>query len=888
MSDIKDFVIEDGVLKKYTGNGGDVMIPEGVTRIDGVRELWFKVGVFSGCSTLTSVVIPEGVESIKDSAFEGCTGLTSVTISESVTEIGNNAFKDCSSLKIVYYTGSLESWVTMDKGKWSDTPLRNGAVLYCNGELVQDVVIPEGVTYIGRNAFSGCGDLTSVAIPKGVKGIGNNAFFGCSALTSVAIPEGVTSIGDSAFSGCYGLTSVVIPESVRSIGEWAFSSCSGLTSLVIPENVTRIGGYAFSRCSGLTCVTIPKSVPNITEHAFHDCSSLKSVTIQDGVKSIWECSFSGCISLTDVVIPESVKSIGHNAFDGCQSLKSVMCPKGITSIGPAVFANCQELKLVVFKYAFSGDALKKLFEINPSLQGKAVFPGLLCSDVPVSVRKATAVRTADAIIQGLEMPENIYKSYLKYIVAHKEEWFVDPSEKNGPAIRLLMKEKQIKITEIDDLIDRVSKLKAPELLNQLMAYQTENFKAEDYDQQTEKEFRQMEKDAELRSDTTSQKYINKMWTAGRKEPLVKSFKDAGKTVVFPKRVGSTDVMGIADGFEFRGEDNARDLVEEVIIPESYTYIGAEAFLGCSNLIRITLPGSITEIAQSAFCGCKSLTSMTIPDSVTEIEKEAFAKCTGLTSVTIPESVTKIGRWAFKGCTNLTSVVIPGSVMEIDLGAFEGCTSLTSVTIPKSVGMIGGCAFKGCSGLTNIIIPFGVRDISFSAFEGCKKIRTLDLPITVNSVGEHAFAQSGIKALVIRNPRLNLKDSNCLKGCRNYTIYAPEGSLASQYIPERTLPLSALEASLEEKKSPLVGKAPEGILAGLTFVVTGDMETWPDRADLKTFIESSGGRLTGSISGKTDYLIANDQSSGTTKLQKARQLGVKIIDEEAFLKMAGLK
>ena len=72
------------------------------------------------------------------------------------------------------------------------------------------------------------------------------------------------------------------------------------------------------------------------------------------------------------------------------------------------------------------------------------------------------------------------------------------------------------------------------------------------------------------------------------------------------------------------------------------------------------------------------------------------------------------------------------------------------------------------------------------------------------------------------------------------------------------------------------------------MVTGDMKTWPDRADLKGFIENAGGRLTGSISGKTSYLIANDPDSGTTKITKARQLGVQIIDEEAFLKLAGVK
>ena len=363
---------------------------------------------FNGYIMLTSVTITNSGANIGERAFYDCTNLTSITFPSSVTSIGENAFYNCNNLNKVNYTGSIAQWCGID---FYEQPLDMAHNLYIDNNLVTDLVIPDGVTNIKMNAFSGASCLRSVTISNSVESIGDWAFWACSGLTSVTIPSSVTNIGNQAFQNCSGLTSLTISNSVPSIsiGAGAFAYCTGLTTvnfnaanctgygssnypvfgncnssatLNIGNNVTRIPSSLFSYWPGLARVNIPNSVTSIDENAFYNCNGMNRVNytgsiaqwcridfygqpldyahnlyvnnslvtnlvIPEEVTAIKMNAFSGASCLRSVTISNSVESIENWAFWECSGLTGITIPSSVTSIGIQAFQNCSNLTSAV-------------------------------------------------------------------------------------------------------------------------------------------------------------------------------------------------------------------------------------------------------------------------------------------------------------------------------------------------------------------------------------------------------------------------------------------------------------------------------------------------------------------------------------------------------------
>ena len=296
--------------------------------------------------------------------------------------------------------------------------IENGVLVdYTSEKGVTDVVIPDGVTKIGREAFVFCDSLTSVTIPGSVTEIGWNAFKGCSSLTSVTIPDSVTKIGSFAFSDCSSLTSVTIPDNVTEIGGYSFYGCSSLTSVSIPNSVTQIGYRAFYGCSSLTSVSIPNSVTQIGENAFSRTPFLENDSREFVVygKVLYQYNRRQ----TNVIIPYDITTIGYRAFYKCSSLTSVTIPDGVTKIGYGAFDGCNSLKNIsIFGYTVDNTQWNR-----EKVTVEGIISMLISKDYSVKMDHPTKYQFVAQVFIKDAKPEA--EAYIKKNIAKILPYFID-------------------------------------------------------------------------------------------------------------------------------------------------------------------------------------------------------------------------------------------------------------------------------------------------------------------------------------------------------------------------------------------------------------------------------------------------------------------------------
>ncbi len=357
-----DFIIENGILKEYTGSGVEVVVPEGVTTI--------ATAAFQDHYDMESIHIPPSLKCCEEAAFEGCDNLRRVYITDLSAWLEIDFAGECEMFGIaVERTNPL----TRALRQTSEGMQTTDVDLYVNGERLTELVIPEGVTAIKQKTFKGWSALRRVWLPEGVVAIGAQAFWGCGNLEHIHFPASLRRVEDAAFGASYENVDHITVD-IADVGVWVQSdfrqSLGGKTAttllvngepathLVIPEGVTYINAYRMMIYQNIKSVTIPRSVKKIVGHAFSfgkldihisDLSAwleidfdkawgtwkfesytlylnrapLTALVVPEGTTEVKKGPFVHCKGLTSVVIPSSLKRCDADAFLGCESLEAV-------------------------------------------------------------------------------------------------------------------------------------------------------------------------------------------------------------------------------------------------------------------------------------------------------------------------------------------------------------------------------------------------------------------------------------------------------------------------------------------------------------------------------------------------------------------------------------
>ena len=616
-----------------------VTIPNSVTTIGAYA--------FYNCTGLTSVTIPNSVTSIRTYAFYNCTGFKEIySLAETPATIYSDTFNDYSATlyvpagakaayqaanywknftNIVEMTEEVDSKIDLGAcgenlncvfdnatntlyitgtGKMTNYSSFTSVPWYDYLETITSVVIGDGVTSIGNNAFRGCTGLTSVTIPNSVTTIGNWTFYNCSGLTSVTIPNSVTSIGHSAFSGCSGLTSITIPNSVTTIESFAFNNCSMLkvvynnSSLNITKGSSSNGYVAYYALAVITdenrddydlqgdyLFSTIDGTPTLLAYIGTNAEITLPENYNGNNYVVGEKAFYDCTSITSIEIPGSVTSIGSNAFYNCSGLISIEIPGSVTSIGSNALYNCSGLTSITISSVNTVyDSRNNCNAIIETATNKLI----------VGCNNATIPNSVTSI-----------ESHAFYNCSGLTSVTIPNS-----------------VTSIGSYAFKYcSGLTSVTIPNSVTSIGSSAF--------------------EDCSNLTSVTMGNGVTSIGRN-----AFSRTGWYKNQPN--GLLYLDGWLLGYKSLQPTGA------LTINEGTKGIADNAFLNCTGLTSVTIPNSVTNIGFYAFDSCTGLTSVTIGNSA-NIERYAFYACTALTSVTIGNSVTTIENYAFYGCTGLKEI-----------------------------------------------------------------------------------------------------------------------------------------------------------------------------------------------------------------------------------------
>lgn len=712
----------------------------------------------------------EVVELGYDVTFAGNTNLTSVTIEMPLTQIPESFFMKCTKLS--------------------------------------SIKLPEGVSFIGRGAFSYCESITSLDfLPKSVNRIGYEAFCGCTGLTEIVIQKGVDYYSD-AFDGCSGVASVII-EAVESnvfIGNGGFTSlksvqiedCDAPLYVSLPDDapieelyIGRNVGLGFNK-TNLKTVTFGEKVTYVPEGMFDGASALSSVNWGNNIKWIGDRAFYGA-NLVDLSLPANVDSLATGAFAGNHVLATVKLPSSLRYLA----GNC-----------FKGSVISEI-ELPESL---VYFGGLQDCDslkrvaIPDGVREIGALgfsscKTLREVVIGKNVEcigESLFENSKKvqdiYYNGTLSDWCkIDMGNQSYESFgkNFYVKTDAGSYSAITDLVipDDIEVVKT----NTFSGLQSFN-------------------------SVTIPSHVRKIDEYAFGGCDMKTLYVNADSVAYRAFYGCNNMQTVTLGTNVKTlEMSALEAMYRATVYEGDMKSWMNLPKGGLDCGELTIDGelivdfspeqySINEIPAATFKGCTSLKTVNLPYGVKEIGGMAFFECNNLTEVTA-KGVTKIGVYAFAYCDNLSKANMflgnatrgsDSEAIHIGASAFSGCTKLGEIVLPDNIAYIGSYAFDNTLWFNNlsdgpvylssilytykgempenttITVKDGTTMICERAFSSQYNLKGITLPHSIANIGDDAFSYSGLKSFEIP-ASVDTIPVGLLNNCRNLkNLIIPSG------------------------------------------------------------------------------------------------------------------
>ena len=730
--EVKDPYLTTGAsLTHYYGNGGLVVVPDDLhlTEIGNFafanfeyipkteEELAFDDAETSkqwyiGESTITKVILPEGVKKIGAYAFANLTGLEEIVLPSTLEAIEYGAFYGCSSLKKISFSGennlkiiNQHAFENCDLEKTVD--LRAACVIsnyaFAGNQKLEEIITGDSLLSIGEYAFAGCKALKTVTVTAPKVKYGPYAFTGCEALTSFYVNAAV--LPEGMFYECKALETVTVGPDVNDIGEFAFRdtaintievkegnkaykvqkaayviSADGKTLVAVAPtltdtftaanaggaNITKIANGAFSHNTKLTAVELP-GVTKLGDYAFGSSENLVTITLGT-LEKIGEYAFFET-AITQLPAFTADTEIGKYAFS-FTDITSVTIPDGM-EIAEGVFSECQSLQSVtigndvtVGKYAFSQDK-DNIFTVNRYMENEETY----------------FYYTFQTALTQLTIGNNAVIGENAFANAHS--------------------------------LETVTLGENAQIGN--MAFYN---------------------DSSLRDiDLSKAKSIGEYAFSG--DSYMICLDDS-------MQVGAVSAEG-----EYLYTYHAPKL-ESVDLTAAES-IGKYAFVYCHELTTVTLGENITEIPEYTFADCKKLANINL-GRIKTVGQYAFSECRALTNVLLGAAET-IGEGAFIYNSALVDVMLNPEGCVLENNAFAECASLNGVQNLDAVTSIGDYAFLNTA-LTEIKLTAAEHIGTYAFMKAEKTPFKVILGEDLKTLGDNPFAMCQVEFCLVETTDFN--------------------------------------------------------------------------------------------------------------------------------------